>query len=308
MTLWQRTSEKLEEIPTGIVTMLFVATMAIIYISMSHAYLFIPNEGLVTYGFSPSRPLGILTYSFLHLSPQHIIANIALLIAVGVIAEKKLNPKDYLGIFFASAITAGIVFHILTPKPVVLVGASSSISGILAASIFVDIKKAVIAIILFGLFLHMASPLVTTYTENKLLEVQGRTQEVVQEYNETIKERQETQEQVQTIAERMQVLTILCEQQNQTACDELKTLNETYVNKTIEKQAIEQKEGELQKEANHTLIRKIMLEQGIEREREAKTSTVVHMVGAITGILYLALFRRDIIWKMPSQILPSKDS
>lgn len=304
----RRIKEVTRKLPIGIVTGATTLLITLPYLILSYGYIFIPNKELVMYGFSPSNLLGVITYPLLHLSPQHLFANVALLIAVGIIAEEKLNIKDYLSIFFISSIVAGIVFHILTPKPVVLVGASSAISGILAASIFIDIKKAVIAIIIFGIFLQVTSPAVTNYTQSKLKEIQAEGQNITQTYNETIKKRKEIQDILESLKNKLSLLITRCEEGNQTACSKIQEVNETKVNKSKQEQIIEEKESNIKQKANQTIINELILEQGIERDRKAQTSSIVHMVGAIMGILYLAAFRKDIIWKMPSQVLPLEDS
>ncbi|NYZ79973.1 hypothetical protein H0N95_01835, partial [Candidatus Micrarchaeota archaeon] len=44
------------------------------------------------------------------------------------------------------------------------------------------------------------------------------------------------------------------------------------------------------------------LEVGLRREKEAQTSPWVHLAGTLAGFTYLFVFRRDIIWEMPSQV------
>lgn len=294
----------IEELPQGTSTVIITSLIGLVYLFLSRNFLFIPGKYLVTYGFELSNPLGVITYSFLHLSPQHVIANMALLLAVGVIAEKKLTFKDYFIIFFASAIIAGITFHLLTPKPTVLVGASSAVSGILAASVFVDFKKAIPAILIFGLFITLVSPAVSTYTKKQLGLLGNKTAELEKEYNKTKKEIREFQQQVENLTAKLSVLKEECiVHQNKTACDKWKELNKTLKEKSEQKKELQEKGNETVESLKKKTQSQIKLKQGIKREEKAKTSALVHLIGAFTGIIYLCIFRRDIIWSLPSQVL-----
>ncbi len=291
-----------EKLPRGTITLPLVLSITLIYIGLAYKYLFIPNTHLLAYGFSPSNPVGALTYSFLHLSPQHLLANATLLLAMGIIVEKKLRPQDYLAIFLASAVTAGITFHVLTPEPTVLVGASSAVSGILAAAVFVDFKKAIAAIILFGVFIHIASPAVINYTEFKLNSLQSQTSELQEQYSEVKKKVNETEQELKNLSQKISELQYQCfELNDSTACEKLKTLNESKQAAEEEKKDLEEQENETFQTLNKTATEERHLQQGITREEKAKTSAIVHLVGAMTGIGYLLAFRRDILWSLPSQ-------
>ncbi len=292
----------LEKSPQGTFTLLTVSLIGLTYLFLSYNYLYIPNEKLLSYGFELSNPLGAITYSFLHLSPQHIIANVALLLAVGIIAEKKLNFKDYFTIFFTSAITAGVAFQLLTPTPTVLVGASSAVSGILAVAVFVDFKKTIPAILIFGLFLSIVSPAVTTYTEKQLGLLENETTELGKQYNKTKEKIEESQQQLENLTIMISRLKEECLiKENETACVKWKELNKTLKEKEEKEEELQEKENETVKDLNKTMTDQMKLEQGIKREERAKTSAIVHLIGAFTGIGYLCIFRRDILWSLPSQ-------
>lgn len=294
----------LENTPQGTSTVILATVIALTYLVLSRNFLFIPNKELMIYGFDLVNPLGAITYSFIHLSPQHVVSNIALLIAVGVIAEKKLKLKEYFLIFFISAITAGITFHLLTPKPTILVGASSAVSGILAASVFIDIKKAVPAILIFGLFISIVSPAITTHTKKSLGIMENKTKEVTEEYNETQEKIEGYEKNITNTTSRISILKSKClEENNETACEKWKELNSTLQEKKQEEKELLEEKKEKIKELSETLTQEQTIKQGIEREEQAKTSAIVHLVGAFTGIAYLFIFRRDIIWSLPSQAL-----
>lgn len=296
--------KKINDLPTGTLTVFFIIAIVSIYLALAYRYLYIPNYHLIAYGFMLERPLTVLSYSFIHLSPQHILANVALLFAVGIIAEKKLDTKDYVLIFFISAITSGIIFHILTPYETVLVGASSAISGILAASIFIDLKKALIAILIFGAFLHVASPMVEQHTRRELGILEEEAAKIEGEAEEIEKRFDEKEQKIQNYTEQEKSLEYLCyEELNETACEELEEIEEKIEQEKEEKEKIERNMSDVIQRLLERTQEKEIMEEGVRREEESRTSTIVHLVGAITGLIYLGIFRRDIIWNLPSQVL-----
>lgn len=313
MRRWKMQKPRLKNLkeiktPLGIVTATLSLLIVLSYFILAYGRIFIPNPQILAYGFSFNNPTAILTYPFLHLSPQHILANIALLIAVGIIAEKKLRNRDYLAIFFSSAITAAITFQVITPHPTVLVGASAAVSGIMAAAIFVDIKKALISILVFALFLNIASPLIMDYTETRYAQLQNRTLQIEEEFKDIEEEIEQTKEQKESYMDIISHLHHQCvELGNQSACEELEKANETLEEKEKEEEQLKERKNESFEEFNQTVHEEQKIEEGIKREERAKTSGIVHLVGALTGLLYLAIFRRDIIWNMPSQVLRLED-
>lgn len=298
----QELAQKLKELPQGTATLIFLAAMFLVHLLLSYQYLFIPTEQLTKYGFLPNSPLTLLSYSFLHLSPQHLLANVGLLLAVGIIAEKKLDFKDYSFIFFTSAISAAIVFQILSKEPTVLVGASSAISGILAASVFVDFKKAIPAIIIFGVLLQFASPMVTSHTQQKLANLENKTKDIQKEYNETQKKINQTEQELKEKQSDKGSLSYKCSVLNITsACEKLKEIKESIKEEEQQKQELEEKKNKTLKNFTETTEEEQQVKEGIEREEKAETSAIVHLVGAVTGIAYIGAFRRDIIWNLTSQ-------
>lgn len=250
-------------------TLLLCFLTAAFYFIFSSALLYIPTKTLMAFGFSFSNLLGIITYSFVHIGPNHVFGNVLLLFIIGFIAEQKLKGKDLVFIYLLSGAVAAIVFAIMRPETV-LVGASAAVSGLIAVAFFVDIKKAVFGMLIFTLLVFLIGPPLLAYSQSQFELLKNRTTELEQEYNQALGELEEAIRENET--ERIENLSI-------------------EINKTI---------GEL----NITTHYQLNVEQGIERERESRTSPWVHLFGALTGLAYIFVFRRDIIWSLPSQLIP----
>lgn len=80
----------------------------------------------------PYRPWTIVTYMFLHGGFLHIFFNMLMLFFFGPQVEARLGSRAFLGLYFTSGISAGIVSVILTPHAGVI-GASGAVFGIMLA-------------------------------------------------------------------------------------------------------------------------------------------------------------------------------
>ena len=254
-------------------TFVFAAGLLIAYILLSTSLLYIPTSNLIAYGASFDNPIGFIAYSFVHVSPAHLIGNLILLIPIGFIAEKKLRSKDYIVIFFFSAAASAIVYSYMTPNHV-LVGASSAISGLIAAGFMVDFKKGLLAVLLSSLLIYLVSPSITMYTQEHLGVLQNQSAQLEQ-----------------NITQINQAIQVAIQQNN----------TQQAANFTEQKQAVVQDYSATKKSQTN-------IEVGVEREKTSTTSPIVHIVGALTGMAYLVAFRRDIIWEMPSQLISRKRS
>ncbi|MEM0372740.1 MAG: rhomboid family intramembrane serine protease [archaeon] len=253
-------------------TVVFAVAIVLAYFFFSRALLYIPSQPLIEYGFSFSNVLpGVITYSFLHVSPMHLIGNLLLFIPVGLIAEKKLRAKDFIAIYFLSAGVAAVTFSLIVPETV-LVGASAAVSDLISAAFMVDIKKAFVAVIASSLVIMLVSSHVMAATSA--------------EY-EKLKQRSVGLE--QKLAEISKNLTRAIAANN--------TTEVIYYSEAKNKTA--QDYGKVK-------ISETNLEIGLIREKEVRSSPWVHLAGALTGFAYLFVFRRDVIWEMPSQVLSLK--
>ena len=254
-------------------TIALTAAIIIAYVALSSSLLYIPTSALLIFGFSLENLIGLVTYSFIHIGPMHLIGNVLLLVPLGILAEKKLRFKDYFAIFFLSAAISALVYAMIKPENV-LVGASAAVAGLMAAAFMVDIKKAVAAMILFSLLFAVITPQVDSFTDNEASILKNKSAEL---------------------------------EQNLTVIDQ-QIADATQQNDTVAVQALEYAKNETLQSFNSTVTQQTNIEIGKEREEETETNQIVHLVGAMTGMAYLLLFRRDIIWEMPSQLISRKSS
>lgn len=252
-------------------TLVLVLLNVIAYISLSNFLLYIPAKTMLKFGFSFSNLPALFSYPFIHIGPYHLITNLIILISLGLIAEQKLSSKDYFLIYFFAAFFSGITFCILSPDKF-LVGASAAISGLMSAAFLVDIKKAFAVVIIFSLFSYAIENPITIEVEQKL----NDTIEEVEELEIILNETQEKLDEA-IINNNTELIIYYTETKNDTI-EELIEVTEKKSN----------------------------IETGIKREKSAVVSDLVHLVGALTGFAYMLLFRKDVTWQMPSQVLPQK--
>jgi len=243
--------------------------IALVYVILSPTLLYIPTKTLLDFGFNSTNPIGLITYTFLHISPSHLIGNLILLLAVGFIAEKKLNYKQYYLVYLIAGATSAIVYSLLFPENY-LVGASAAISALLAIAFIIDIKKTFIMVLFASLIISLISPELQALTQQKFNQLQNKSNQLEQNLNQ------------------INAQIKKAKQLNKT--DEIKKL-------------IENKSKQIQ-EYNKTTTQVLVVDEGMKREKHAQTSPLVHLTGAFTGLAYLFLFRRELVWKLPSQIIP----
>jgi len=86
----------------------------------------------------------LTTYSFLHLNWTHIILNLALLIWVGRIVERRVGTARAAMIYAVSVLISGVAILIkysLTPGQGSSIGASGGIFGLLAAALILVYRR-----------------------------------------------------------------------------------------------------------------------------------------------------------------------
>jgi membrane associated rhomboid family serine protease len=86
----------------------------------------------------------LITYAFLHLTRAHIILNVALLLWVGRIVERRLGTARFALIYFVSILLSGLTIFIKyasAPSQGSAVGASGGVFGLLAAALVLVYRK-----------------------------------------------------------------------------------------------------------------------------------------------------------------------
>jgi membrane associated rhomboid family serine protease len=110
------------------VTRLLFANAAVYLLQMSmqgitQQFALIPALGLV-------RPWTFVTYMFLHGGLGHIFFNMLSLFFFGPRLEERLGSRSFLGLYFASGITGGLLSLFFTPH-VAIIGASGAVFGVM---------------------------------------------------------------------------------------------------------------------------------------------------------------------------------
>jgi membrane associated rhomboid family serine protease len=86
----------------------------------------------------------LITYSFLHFSSLHLIANAGLLLWIGRIVEARVGTAQMALIYFVSVLCSAAVIllvHSWRPKSGATVGASGAIFGLLGAALVISYRQ-----------------------------------------------------------------------------------------------------------------------------------------------------------------------
>lgn len=81
-------------------------------------------------GFNPSQ---LVTSFFAHIDLFHILFNMLALASLGTSMEMVMGPRRFLRMYLFSGVFASLTIAFLDPMPGVVLGASTAISGLLAA-------------------------------------------------------------------------------------------------------------------------------------------------------------------------------
>ena len=271
-------------------TLLLVIITCLAYLAFSSFNVFIPNNTIFSLGFSSTNLIGVVTYPFLHISLAHLIGNMALLLALGIVVESKLNWRDYYAIYFISAIGAGTLFVLLT-KNIFLAGASAAIGGLIIPACLIDFKKTIAYIVLFfvasTLLLYPVSYAVSAYYDYSK---QTGTQ-LGEAFNRTMEQKAQVYDNISQLDDKFNRGEIDISVYNQTK----QSLTEQIQNLTVHEQAVSE-------QLNKTTAVVSNIDEGKEREEASNPSFLVHIVGSFAGLGYLAIFRRDIVWNSGYQV------
>jgi membrane associated rhomboid family serine protease len=99
---------------------------------------------LITRGWSSTDWWRVITFSFLHLNALHLALNVAGVLWLGRIVERRLGRAPLLAIFLLSGISSGIAGMLLgrlLPTSGVAVGASGAVCGLLAAALMLAFRR-----------------------------------------------------------------------------------------------------------------------------------------------------------------------
>ncbi len=149
-------------------TLVLVLGVLVPYYALSNGTLYLTDSTLANLGFtSGSGPANFITHLFTHVGLTHLLSNLVPLAAFGLLLESAVASRHVLGVFFASGVLSTVLFSFLNPQAL-LVGASTGVSGLMAASTLLKPKKALV--LLFAMLVLIASfaPLVSYYNSARL--------------------------------------------------------------------------------------------------------------------------------------------
>ncbi|WP_405490976.1 rhomboid family intramembrane serine protease [Streptomyces sp. NBC_00096] len=89
-----------------------------------------PVEGVAT-----GEYYRLLTSTFLHVAPLHILGNMFALWVIGGPLEQALGRARYLAVYLLSALGGSALVYLLTPQNVPTLGASGAVFGLLGATV-----------------------------------------------------------------------------------------------------------------------------------------------------------------------------
>ncbi|MFH0836381.1 MAG: rhomboid family intramembrane serine protease, partial [Candidatus Micrarchaeota archaeon] len=127
-------------------TLALLAAIILVYFWYSQGTFFLPSGFLNSMSLAPESIATVFTYLFLHIGIIHLTGNAVSLLAFGSITEQVLSPKDVLGVFLVSGVSAGLLFALINPGTL-LAGASAGIAGLMTASVLLKPKHALVALI-----------------------------------------------------------------------------------------------------------------------------------------------------------------
>ncbi len=133
-----------------------VAIFVFTYFSGSYAY-FIETYGMVPREIASGREIStIFTSMFLHGGFIHLIGNVWFLWIFGDNIEDLFGRAQFLFVYFGSGVVASLAHVALNPSsPIVTIGASGAISGILGAYIVKYPRAKVVTFLFIFLFIQI---------------------------------------------------------------------------------------------------------------------------------------------------------
>ena len=138
---------KKKDVELPIATIALVILSAIFYFVLSGGSTYVtPLSKLYPLGVSGRNLFGSITYSFVHIGLKHLIGNVIALAGFGLLLEEKVDKSRVLGIFMVSGVLGGLAYSLLNPN-VWVVGGSTAIAGLLAASMVANTKKSLIVFV-----------------------------------------------------------------------------------------------------------------------------------------------------------------
>ena len=214
-----------------------------------------PLSKLYPLGVSGYNLIGAITYTFIHIGLKHLIGNIIALAAFGWILEEKIKGSHVLGLFITCGVFGGIAYALLNPN-VWVVGGSTAIAGLLAASTLANTKKALIVFVAVMLLvpnviLPAVDGVMDSFEEDKLTDA------------------------AQAKLEMMDLEALIA--------------SGNYTNQTLDEQALWEDYYRAALEARRSQA------EGRNTESTTPASLQIHFIGGLFALLFLWIFDRKVL-------------
>ncbi|MBI4210867.1 MAG: rhomboid family intramembrane serine protease [Candidatus Diapherotrites archaeon] len=122
-------------------TFAIIAALVLAHAALSGGFLFQKSENVSALGFSLDKPLNVLPYNFVHVDYTHLIMNLAVIAAAGLVLEGILGRRHVLALFFLGSAVSAFLFALYSPEYAV-VGSSAGAIAMLGAAFSLDTRKA----------------------------------------------------------------------------------------------------------------------------------------------------------------------
>ncbi|MFH1786958.1 MAG: rhomboid family intramembrane serine protease [archaeon] len=169
-----------------VATILLILINILFFYYLSSTLVGTPSD-VYPYALKYSRPLTYFTYSFVHLWPVHLFANLLFLSLFGAIIESRMGPYRFLMFYFVGAIVTGLlaqaVDYATLGRLFVIVGASGAIFTLLGAAIAVRPVFSLAAYLILGLVVVPYGVSSTVHAQQELSLAEAQAGQAVAEQN-----------------------------------------------------------------------------------------------------------------------------
>ncbi|MEM4255511.1 MAG: rhomboid family intramembrane serine protease [Candidatus Norongarragalinales archaeon] len=149
-------------------TLLLVFAVVFPYYLLSNGTFYLPDEAIDGLSFGADASLqNYFTHLFTHVGLQHLVANLLPLVFFGLLFETAAGFVHVVAVFLLAGILSSVVFTALNPL-VVLVGASTGVSGLMVAATALRPKKGLALLLATFLLLSVSPQLVSLYNDYQL--------------------------------------------------------------------------------------------------------------------------------------------
>ncbi len=254
----------MKKIQIPIATIIFSFVLVLFYFLISGGRTYItPLSIMYPLGVSSGNLIGSFTYTFTHIGVKHLLGNLVALFVFGTIIEQIIDRWHAAGVFLVSGIFGGAVYALIHPD-IWVIGASTSIAGLLAVGSVLDPKKTAIS---FVLVMFLVPNVILPGTDVAL--------DALEDYR--LKQAAAAEGKLGDLDKQIKL--------------------GNFTKETIEQKGMEQQKRDL------AIKSKESLEEGRGTEAATPASLEIHLLGAFFALAFLWSFDRDLLKKQWRRLL-----